>query len=49
MSKSQVLPVLEYTCNVWDPHLKKDQLLLESVQLFAPDCPPDNGLPNLTS
>ena len=35
MSKSQVLPVLEYTCNVWDPHLKKDQLLLESVQLFA--------------
>ena len=33
--KSQVLPVLEYACAVWDPHLKKDQLLLESVQLFA--------------
>ena len=32
---SQVLPVLEYACVVWDPHLKKDQLLLESVQLFA--------------
>ena len=32
--KSQVLLVLEYTCVVWDPHLKKDQLL-ESVQLFA--------------
>ena len=33
--KSQVLPVLEYACVVWDPHLKKDQLLLEAVQLFA--------------
>ena len=32
--KSQVLPVLEYACVVWDPHLKKGQLL-ESVQLFA--------------
>ena len=29
--KSQVLPILEYACVVWDPHLKKDQLLLESV------------------
>ena len=27
--------MLEYACVVWDPHLKKDQLLLESVQLFA--------------
>ena len=33
--KCQVLPILEYACIVWDPHLKKDQLLLESVQLFA--------------
>ena len=31
--KSQVLPVLEYACVVWNPHLKKDQLLLQSVQL----------------
>ena len=33
--KSQVLPLLDYTSVVWDPHLKKDKLLLESVQLFA--------------
>jgi len=33
--KCQVLPILEYACVVWDPHLKRDQLLLESVQLFA--------------
>jgi len=33
--KCQVLPILEYACAVWDPHLKRDQLLLESVQLFA--------------
>ena len=32
--KSQVLPILDFACVVWDPHLKKDQLLLESVQLF---------------
>ena len=33
--KSQVLPLLDYASVVWDPHLKKDKLLLESVQLFA--------------
>ena len=33
--KCQVLPISEYACVVWDPHLKRDQLLLESVQLFA--------------
>jgi len=33
--KSQVLPILDYACVVWDPHLKKDKLLLESVQHFA--------------
>ena len=33
--KSQVLPVVDYTCVVWDPHLKRDQDLLESVQTFA--------------
>ena len=33
--KSQVVPILDYACVVWDPHLKKDRLLLDSVQLFA--------------
>ena len=33
--KSQVLPLLDYASVVWDPHLKKDKLLLESVQLYA--------------
>ena len=33
--KSQVLPILDYASVVWDPHLKKDKLLLDSVQLFA--------------
>ena len=33
--KSHVLPMLDYACIVWDPHLRKDQLLLESVQHFA--------------
>ena len=33
--KAQVLPILEYGSVVWDPHLKKDQILLENVQLFA--------------
>ena len=33
--KSLILPILEYACVVWNPHLKQDQLLLESVQLFA--------------
>ena len=27
--------ILNYACIVWDPHHKKDQLLLEKVQLFA--------------
>ena len=33
--KPQVLPILDYACVVWDPHFKKDKLLLESVQNFA--------------
>ena len=33
--KSQVLPIIDYACVVWDPHLKKDQCLLGSVQTFA--------------
>ena len=33
--KTQVLPILEYGCVIWDPHLKKDKKLLESVQYFA--------------
>ena len=33
--KSQVLPILDYTSVVWEPHLKKDKLLLEAVQLQA--------------
>ena len=33
--KSQVLPVLEYGCTMWDPHTQKDALLLEAVQKFA--------------
>jgi len=33
--KCQVPPILEYACVVWDPHLKRDQLLLKSVPLFA--------------
>ena len=33
--KAQVLPILEYGSVVWDPHIKKDQILLENVQLFA--------------
>ena len=35
LHKCQVLPILEYACVVWDPRLKRDQQLLESVQLFA--------------
>ena len=30
-----VLPILDYASVVWDPHLKKDQQLLDSVQHFA--------------
>ena len=33
--KSQVLPIIDYACVVWDPHLQKDQYLLESVQTSA--------------
>ena len=33
--KIHVLPMLDYACIVWDPHLRMDQLLLESVQEFA--------------
>ena len=33
--KTQVLPILEYGCAIWDPHFKKDKILLESVQHFA--------------
>ena len=32
--KSQVLPILEYACVVWDPHLKSDINSIENVQLF---------------
>ena len=33
--KAHVLLMLDYICIVWDPHLRKEQLLLESVQHFA--------------
>ena len=33
--KAHVLPMLDYACIVWDPHLRKDQLLFESVQDFC--------------
>ena len=33
--RAQVIPVLEYGCIVWDPHLQKNKLLLEKIQLFA--------------
>ncbi len=33
--KSQVLPILEFGCSIWDPHLKKDIKKIESVQLYA--------------
>ncbi len=32
---SYVRPHLEYECQVWDPHLKKDIEALESIQKFA--------------
>ena len=35
MYKSLVLPILDYCCFVWDPHLVKHVKLLESVQIFA--------------
>ena len=33
--KSQVIPIIEYGCVVWDPHLQKDQTLLENAQRFV--------------
>ena len=33
--KAHVLPMLYYASIVWDPHLRKDQLLLQSVQHIA--------------
>ena len=33
--KSLIRPHIEYTCSVWDPHLKKDIQALENVQKFA--------------
>ena len=33
--KAQVLPILEYGCAVWDPHLTKNIEKLENVQKFA--------------
>ena len=33
--KTRVLPIFEYGCAIWDPHLKKDKILLENVQNFA--------------
>ena len=35
LHKAHVLPMLDYACIVWDPRLRKDQLLLESFQHFA--------------
>ncbi len=32
---SFIRPYLEYACQVWDPHLKKDIEAIESVQKFA--------------
>ena len=32
---TQLLPILEYGCVIWDPHFKKDKKLLESVQYFG--------------
>ena len=33
--RSQVLPIIEYGCIVWDPHLVKHKQQLERIQLFA--------------
>ena len=33
--KSYIRPHLEYACQVWDPHIKKDIEALEAVQRFA--------------
>ena len=34
-NRAHVLPILDYESVVWDPHLKKDQQLLDSAQHFA--------------
>ena len=33
--KSLVIPILEYSCTVWDPHTQKDILMLEKIQRRA--------------
>ena len=33
--QSLIHPHLEYACSIWDPHLKKDIEMLESVQKFG--------------
>ena len=33
--RTQVLPLLDYGCVLWDPHLSKHKQQLEKVQLFA--------------
>jgi len=35
LNQSLIRPHLEYTCSIWDPHLKKDIQMLESVQKFG--------------
>ena len=30
-----LFPIVEYGCVVWEPHLKRDEILLETVQHFA--------------
>ena len=59
--KSQVIPIIEYGCVVWDTHLQKDQILLDNVQCFAvkvatknlnnssPSLPTNLHLPPLTN
>ena len=33
--RTQVLPLLDYGCILWDPHLSKHKQQLEKMQLFA--------------
>ena len=59
--KSQVIPIIEYGCVVWDPHLQNDQILLENAQRFtvkvaikiwknsSPSLPTNLHLPPLTN
>ena len=35
MYRTQVLPLLDYGCILWDPHLSKHKQQLENVQLFS--------------